>query len=451
MSLLISNVLVDNQRCDITIVGSHITSIVTAKSDSRRGHTASAEHEETCDCSGEPEKPVEQPQEVIDGTSLAAFPGLVNGHTHAAMSLFRGFGDDLPLETWLNDKIWPNEKHLDEDIVYWGSRLACLEMIKSGTTCFNDMYFLQQQTAQAAADSGMRAVLSLTGMDFFDPAQAETLKRRCRDWEKDLTPCTLSAANQEAMLRYALSPHAIYTVSGDTLKWLKAFADEHQLLLHIHLAETQTEVDNSIKQNGVRPVTYLQKLGLLSPHTIVAHGLWLDDDEVKMLGDSGTCVVHNPNSNLKLASGSQFRYNELRDAGANVAIGTDGCSSSNNLDLIEAAKTMSLLQKGWRRDPLALPARETLQVVTRGGARALNLNGGELKEGRLADLFLVNLDNLAFVPNNDTVSNLIYAAHGDCIDTTIINGRIVMRHRQVTDERRIIQEARRVARRLIHD
>lgn len=444
MSILISNVLVDNQRCDIAIEGSHIASMRAAH---HGGLPAPALQEGAPAQAGAAGRSLQ----VIDGTALAAFPGLVNGHTHAAMSLFRGFGDDLPLETWLRDKIWPNERHLDDDIVYWGSRLACLEMIKSGTTCFNDMYFLQEQTARAAADSGMRAVLSLTGMDFFDPAQAEALKQRCRDWEKALTPDSLSAANQESMLRYAVAPHAIYTVSGTTLQWLKAFANEHRLLLHIHLAETQTEVNNCLRQNGKRPVAYLQELGLLSPHTIVAHGLWLDDDDVKMLGDSGASVVHNPNSNLKLASGCQFRYNELRDAGANVALGTDGCSSSNNLDLIEATKTMSLLQKGWRRDPVAMPAREALRIATRGGAQALNINGGELKEGRVADLFLVNLDNLAFVPDNDTVSNLIYAAHGDCVDTTIINGRIVMRHRQVPDEQRIIQEARRAARRLIHD
>lgn len=423
MSILITNVLANHQRCNIRIHGCHIAAVEPY----RQGQTA------------------DEADDVIDGTMLAAFPGLVNCHTHAAMSLFRGYGDDLPLETWLGEKIWPGEKHLNEDIVYWGSRLACLEMIKSGTTCFNDMYFFQHQTALAAQDSGIRATLSLTGMDFFDPAQAETLKQRCRDWEKELTPPTLSAATQESMLRYAMAPHAIYTVSAPTLQWLKAFADEHRLLLHIHLAETQTEVRNSISQNGLRPVSYLQKLGLLGPRTIVAHGLWLDDEDVKMLGDSGTCVVHNPNSNLKLASGYRFRYNDLRNAGTNVALGTDGCSSSNNLDMVEAAKVMSLLQKGWQGDPVALPADEALQVATKNGAKALNLNAGEIAPGRLADLFLASLDNPAFTPCHNAVSNLIYAAHPDAIDTVIINGQVVMRHRKVKDEEETIREARRCA------
>lgn len=411
---------------DISIEGSHIVSITP------------------CDVKNPKADDI-----IIDGTNKAAFPGLINCHTHAAMSLFRGFGDDLPLEEWLNDKIWPSEKNLDEEIVYWGSRLACLEMIKSGTTCFNDMYFFQQQTAQAVKDSGIRAVLALTGMDFFDKEQAGTLKQRCHDFEKVLTQDNRSASNRECQIRYAVAPHAIYTVSASTLQWLKAFADEHELLLHIHLAETQTEVNNSIQANGLRPVQYLRRLGLLDSHTIIAHGVWLDDDEIKILGDTDTKVVHNPNSNLKLASGYRFRYNELRDAGVTVAIGTDGCSSSNNLDLIEATKTMSLLQKGWRQDPLAMPATEALTVATQNGAATLNLNAGKLEVGRLADLFLVDLNNLAFVPNNSTVSNLIYAAHGDSVDTTIINGNIVMQGRKVIDEEKIISEARRVVKRLI--
>lgn len=428
MSLFIHNVLVDDKAVDITIDGSHILSIAPCPNPchlpSRHG-------------------------EVLDGTGMAAFPGLVNCHTHAAMSLFRGFGDDLPLQEWLHNKIWPNEKHLDDDIVYWGSRLACLEMIKSGTTCFNDMYFFQQATARAVSDSGMRAVLALTGMDFFNEAQAEQLKQRCQDWEHVLTPDCRSASCREGSLRYALAPHAIYTVSGPTLQWLKAFADEHELLLHIHLSETETEVNDCIKAHGLRPVAYLRQLGLLAPTTILAHALWIDDEEIKMIADSQTKVVHNPNSNLKLASGFRFRYNELRNAGVTVALGTDGCSSSNNLDMMEAAKTMSLLQKGWRGDPTALPADEALQVATRNGATALNLNAGMLQAGMLADLFLVDLNNTAFVPNHHSVSNLIYAAHGDCVDTTIINGQMAMRHRRVPQEEEIVREARRAARRLI--
>ncbi len=439
MSIIIKEVLVNQETVDIVIEGNRISAIGPhAARQSNLGVNA----EKTANGS-------HVAHTVIDGHGKAAFPGMVNCHTHAAMSLFRGYGDDLPLQQWLGEKIWPNEKNLDDEIVYWGSRLACLEMIKSGTTCFNDMYFFQEATAQAAKDCGMRAVLSLTGMDFFDSDQASALKQRCREWEKQLLPDTLSASCHEGMLRYALAPHAIYTVSGDTLRWLKAFADEHSLLLHIHLSETRHEVEDCIRTHGLRPVQYLQQLGLLSPTTIVAHGLWLDDEEIKLLAAHGVKVVHNPNSNLKLASGHQFKYQELRDTGVTIALGTDGCSSSNNLDMIEAAKTMSLLQKGWREEPTALPAEEALQVASANGADTLNLNAGRLQAGCLADLYLVDLNHLSFVPNNNTVSNLIYAAHGDCVETTIIDGRIVMQARHVEGEDEIIREARRVAKRLI--
>ncbi len=439
MSIIIKEVLVNQETVDIVVEGNRIAAI---------GPQAAQQHIAGTAAAGETGNNT-TPHTVIDGRGKAAFAGLVNCHTHAAMSLFRGYGDDLPLQQWLSEKIWPNEKNLDDEIVYWGSRLSCLEMIKSGTTCFNDMYFFQDATARAAKDCGLRAVLSLTGMDFFDTAQAAALKQRCHEWEKQLSADTLSAACREGMLRYALAPHAIYTVSGDTLRWLKAFADEHSLLLHIHLSETRREVEDCVCEHGLRPVHYLHRLGLLSPTTIVAHGLWLDDEEIKLLAESGVKVVHNPNSNLKLASGHRFKYQELRDAGVTVALGTDGCSSSNNLDMIEAAKTMSLLQKGWREEPTAMPAAEALQVATSNGADTLNLDAGRLQAGRLADLFLVNLDHLAFVPNNHTVSNLIYAAHGDCVETTIVDGHIVMQAGRVEGEEEIVREARRVVKRLI--
>ncbi|MDY5969493.1 MAG: amidohydrolase [Bacteroidales bacterium] len=415
--MVIANILLDGQQKDILVEGNRIKDI-------------------------RPSLSAEPPR-------YAAFPGLINCHTHAAMTLLRGYGDDMPLENWLKDKIWPAEKHLDDETIYWGSRLACLEMIKSGTTCFNDMYFFQDATARAAQDSGLRAVLSLTGMDFYDPHQAEELKRRCLEWEKKIVPERRSATQSEGMLRFALAPHAIYTVSPSTLQWMKAFADEHEMLFHLHLAETQTEVDNCMLANGVSPVRYLHQLGLLSPATILAHGLWLTPDDIDLLGSSGAKVVHNPNSNLKLASGYRFLYNELCAAGVTVSLGTDGASSSNNLDLLEATKTMSLLQKGWRGDPQALPADEALRVATHNGAETLNLNAGELAPGRLADIILADLNNPAFTPCHNAVSNLVYSAHPDAIDTVIINGKIVMLHRIVKDEELIVNEARRCAQKLV--
>jgi 5-methylthioadenosine/S-adenosylhomocysteine deaminase len=422
-NIAIQNVLVDGERRDIVICGNRIESVTPAGKNTEKTLDG-------CD--------------IIDGSRLAAFPSLTNMHTHAAMSLFRGYGDDLPLEQWLQEKIWPNEQNLDAEIVYWGSRLACLEMIKSGTTCFNDMYFYQFETARAARKMGIRATVALTFFDQFDPRKAEQVKIDCRNFEKDI-----AREPSSDLIGYAIAPHAVYTVSGASLNWAADFAREHGFPCHIHAAESPTECNNSAKDFGATPVRYLESLGVLAENTIVAHGVWLDDEEVRMLGEHRCTVVHNPNSNLKLASGHAFRYNELRDAGANVCLGTDGCSSSNNLDIIEAMKVMSLLQKGWRLDPTALPTKEVLQVASRNGFAALGIDAGEIAPRRLADIMLVDLDNIAFVPDNNTTSNLVYASHGDCVDTVICNGRVVMRHRHVDGEQEIIDNARRVVHKLI--
>lgn len=419
--ILIHNVSLNGIASDILIEGARIASVTPTG-------TTSPYHDIT-----------------IDGTGKAAFPGLVNCHTHAAMSLFRGYGDDLPLQKWLTTKIWPNEAHLDEDIIYWGTRLACLEMIKSGTTCFNDMYFFPRQVARAVLDSGLRAVVGTTtignDMDAIRSAHASL--------ERDILDFQSPSPEGDTPISFAVAPHAIYTVGPDTLQWIHHFALEHDLLYHIHVSETLTEVDDAKRLYGLSPVQHLAKLGVLSSTTIAAHCVWLSPDDIRLLGQHDVRIVHNPNSNLKLGSGHEFKYKELSNAGSIVTLGTDGCSSSNNLDMIEAAKVASLLQKGWRRDTTILPVSETFQMASLNGARALRIDAGEIAPGRLADLFLVNLDNLAFVPNNDTLSNLIYAAHGDCVDTLICGGRILMRHRQVADEQEIIRQARRVVQRLI--
>lgn len=432
MNINISNILHNNQRVDIEIRGTRITSIKPTQD-------ASKVEVNCCYCSNK-----ESDIKHIDGTNKAIFPTFVNAHAHSAMVLFRGYGDDLPLEQWLSEKIWPNEANLNPEIVYWGSRLACLEMIKSGTTCFNDMYFFLEETAKAAEEMGIRAVLSHTDFDHFDAKEASRVKHDYEAYGKQV-----EALPHSDLIQYGVAPHSVYTVSGPTLQWVADFAREHKMLYHIHAAETQAECANALRDLGATPVRYLNQLGVLAENTLVAHGLWLDDDEIKMLGEHHSTVVHNPNSNLKLASGNYFKYNELVKACATIALGTDGCASSNNLDMIEAAKVMSLLQKGVRLDPLALPAAEALQVATLGGAKALRIDAGEVAEGKLADLMLVDLDNCAFVPNNNTVSNLIYAAHGDCVDTVICNGRILMEHRQVPHEQEIINQARQVAKQLI--
>ncbi|MBO4751681.1 MAG: amidohydrolase [Bacteroidales bacterium] len=386
---------------------------------------------------------------VIDGSRRAVFPTFANMHTHAAMTLFRGYGDDHPLQEWLNEWIWPAERNLDDEIIYWGTRLACLEMIKSGTTLFNDMYFYPAAAMRAVKDSGIRAMIGFTGFDFFNKETAEKMKKDIAEWWSAISK-QCSADNCQIIL--VVAPHAPYTVSGETLVWLADFAAERGLHYHIHMSETESEVAESLKQYGQRPYTRLEKLGVLErcgKRFIGAHSLHLDDEEIRLIGQHHASVVHNPNSNLKLGSGYRFMYNELRDAGANVTLGTDGCSSSNNLDMLEATKTMALLQKGWRGDPTAMPAGEALKVASSNGFGAAGVNAGKIEVGAKADLLLVDIDNIGFIPDNDTLSNYIYAAHSEAIDTVLCAGNIVMQKREVKDEKLIKDEARRVVKNLI--
>lgn len=417
MSIVIKNVLLNDRRTDILIEGNKITSV---------SNNIKTEGIET----------------IIDGSSKAAFPGLVNVHTHAAMTFFRGYGDDLPLEEWLNTKIWPNEKNLTDEIVYWGTKLACLEMIKTGTTTFNDMYFRFKESARATDEMGIRGVFPQLMFDGLDPVQAKKVQSRisAKDFE----------GNYSSRIMFSIAPHAIYTVSGGSYKWAMDFAKDHNIIVHTHLAETQTEYQNSIKNFGMSPIRYLNSLGVLRHNLVIAHCLWLDEDEIKMLADNDVKVVHNPNSNLKLASGHRFLYNEMNDKGICIGLGTDGCSSSNNLDMIEAMKMMSLLQKGWRLDPTALPAEETIKVATENGARALNINTGKIEVGKLADIFLVNINTTAFTPfNNNTASNLVYAANGNNVDTVICDGKVIMKNRKVTGEEEILQKVNELVGKLI--
>jgi 5-methylthioadenosine/S-adenosylhomocysteine deaminase len=366
----------------------------------------------------------------------------MNMHTHAAMTLFRGYGDDMPLMQWLEKKIWPNEAKLTYDDVYWGAKLACVEMIHSGTTTFFDMYHKLDATAQAVEEMGLRAVLSEACFDHFKPELAERSKQNIiKRFSKN------SLYNER--IRYALGPHAIYTVSGELLRWSSDFAKDNDILVHLHLAETEFEVKQCIERFGMTPVRYLQKIGILSPRLILAHALYVDDEEINILADNGVKVVHNPASNMKLASGYQFKYKEMRDAGITVAIGTDGCSSSNNLDMIEAMKLASLLGKAWRKDPEALTCDEMFYSATEAGADVIGTNSGRIEEGRLADLCLIDLNIPAFTPNFNFISNLVFAANGSCVDTVICDGQIIMRNKKIPGEDEIMEQAARSAYELI--
>lgn len=374
----------------------------------------------------------------ISGKGKVALPTLINGHTHAAMTLFRGYADDMPLQSWLSSKIWPLEAKLTEEDVYWGTKLACVEMIKSGTVLFNDMYWHLAGTARAVEEMGIRAVISAPWIDFFDPQKAKAQQIFvCEQYEKAKTYC--------ARIQFALGPHAIYTVSSQSLQWIYEFAHDKKLPIHIHLAETAQEVNDCLKQHRLRPVAYLKSLGVLDPSVIAAHGVWLEDAELDILQEYGVNLVYNPISNLKLAVGSLFRYPEIRKKQIPVCIGTDGCASNNNLDMLETLKFASLLQKWKYNDPTILPCQEAWELATQESYRIFRLDGGTLAEGKLADIMLVKLDEPQMTPCFNVISNLVYAIHGQVVDTVICDGKLLMQNRTIPGEQEILTKVTAVA------
>ena len=374
--------------------------------------------------------------EVVDCSGKALMPGLVNMHTHAGMSLMRGVGEDIPFHEWL-DRIWVLEEGLDEEYVYHATKVACLEMIKTGTTTFNDQYWYMPMAYKAASEMGIRAALSYVVCDRNDPEESERQKDQCVQMYEE-------SKAWSGMITFMISIHAIYSVSEPMILWAVEFARERGLKLHIHISETEKEVQDCMREHeGMSPVEYLDSLGVLGPDVIAAHTLWLSDKDVEILGKRGVTCVHNVNSNLKLASGYRFRYNELRDAGANVCLGTDGCASSNNLDMLETMKTSAMIQKAWRNDPSAMPIDELISMVTSNAAKALGLNAGRIEEGAVADLIIVDTDNYNFMSPGSFEANLIYSAHSDCISSAICNGRFVMKDRVVPGEKEILDEARK--------
>jgi 5-methylthioadenosine/S-adenosylhomocysteine deaminase len=384
---------------------------------------------------------VDAPAEVIiDGVGKAILPSFHNAHTHAAMTLLRGYADDMDLHTWLSGHIWPFEARLTEDDIYWGAKLACLEMIKSGTTFFADMYWHWKGTARAVEEMGLRAALSAAFFDFEDPARAEVMKRQVMDLHETSRDCS-------GRIQFILGPHAIYTVSADSLRWLGDYAARNGLLVHTHLSETRKEVDDCLVKTGRRPVHYLHELGLLAPNLILAHAIWMDDSEMELLARHGVQVVHCPASNMKLGSG-QFPYAAMRAHGVGVALGTDGCSSNNNLDMVEEMKLASLLAKVTAMDPTVFPAQEALDAATLNGARMYGLEGGRIATGMLADCILIDLNHVRMVPGHNLISNLVYSANGSCVDTTICNGRVLMQGGRVPAEEEILAQAQATVRRL---
>ncbi|MGD8319843.1 MAG: amidohydrolase [Gemmatimonadota bacterium] len=394
---------------------------------------------------GHPAPPA-YPGRVIDARGLHAFPGLHNGHTHAAMTLFRGYGDDLPLMEWLRTRIWPAEALLTEEDVYHGTRLALVEMIRSGTTWFNDMYWHQPGVVRAVTELGLRAHVGAVFIDHGDPTGVEAGMQR--------EAVLQQVAERDALdprIRIALAPHAIYTVAEESLTWMARLAADHELMVHIHLSETREEVDQCVEAHGVRPAHYLERLGLLGPNLVIAHGVYLDPEEMALLAEHGVTVVTNPTANMKLATGGIFDHKAAHAAGLRVALGTDGAGSNNNLDMIEEMKMLALVQKHRAVDPTALSAHDALALATRAPAEPFRLDSGRLEAGAAADIILVDLSHPSTQPVHDPVSALVYAGNGRAVHTTICAGRVLMHagRVEVADEEEIVAGAVEAARRLV--
>ena len=374
---------------------------------------------------------------VIDARRKAIIPALLNSHTHAAMTLFRGYGDDMKLHDWLNSKIWPLEAKLTEEDVYWGAKLACLEMIKSGTTFFNDMYWHWHGTVKAVLEMGLRACVAGVFIDLFDEDKAAQQIKRNQE-------LLIESKGLSDRIQFCLGPHAIYTVSERSLRWAKDFADEHQVLIHIHLSETEEEVKNCVAEHRLRPVEYLNKINFLGPNLVVAHALWLDDKELDILEDHDVKVVTNPCANLKLATGV-FPYSCVVNRGITIGLGTDGVASNNNFDLFEEMKFLALLEKSRTFDPTAAAAHDVFRSVTEYGSKIFSLNSGSIEEGKLADLILLDLSQSVLVPGHDLVSDLVYSANGSVVDSVICDGKILMSNRKVEGEEEIVEKAKEIA------
>ncbi|MCQ2149862.1 MAG: amidohydrolase [Bacteroidales bacterium] len=386
-SLLLKNVLFEGRETNILSEEGHFKCLDVAD-----GATASTE----MDCDG-----------------LAIVPALYNAHTHAAMSLVRGYADDMPLQEWLTEHIWPFESNLTREDIRRGSELALKEMKGTGSVMFNDMYFEIEQTIAEVEKSGMRALIGITVMDNHSLSQTRQKQQFIREW-KDPTG---------GRIKLAIAPHAIYTVSAERLRRCTEFARENDMKIHIHLAETKKEVQDCLAEHGMTPVRYLDSLGVLGPDVIAAHCVHVEKEEWDILARRGVTAVNCPCSNMKLGSG-RFPYEDAISSGVRIALGTDSSSSNNNLDLREEMKFAALLAKV-NGDPTLLPAKEVMKWAGADSASALGVDGGEIAEGKVADCILLDLGNIKMTPCHNLESNWVYAADSSCIKAVICNGKII--------------------------
>lgn len=409
MSILIKNTYLDGKITDVYIEGNLISQIgenIEIKAD-----------------------------EIINGTNKAILPGLMNGHSHSPMVLLRGYGDDLNLYDWLNKYIWPIEAKMTGEDIFWGSKMACLEMIKNGTTFFADMYWKCEATAAAVAEMGLRVIVSESKADAMsNPISPDVFYKRLEDKYANIK------ALKNDRIRFMVGPHAIYSTTIEDLKVVKEFSERYDSLVHIHVSETKKEVEDAVRKKGARPVQYLENLGLVNDKLIAAHCVWLDETEAKIMAKNNAGIIHCPTSNSKLSAGA-FNYKMLKETGVKkIGIGTDGACSNNSLDMFSELKTAALIAKLSSMEPTTFNVNELWSCVNKNQAEIYRLNCGEIKEGNLADLILVDLENVLMQPQHNMLSNLIYSANGSVVDTTICNGKVLMKNKIVEGEEQIIQE-----------
>lgn len=386
---------------------------------------------------GKEEPLMEEGVQIVDGNQLLFMPGLVNTHGHAAMSLLRGYGDDLALQVWLQEKMWPMEEKFTGEDVYWGTSLSVLEMLKGGTTTFLDMYDHMDRVAEVVELSGIRAVLmrgviGLCSEEVQNQKLAEAIAF-ARNWH----------GKADGRITTMMSPHAPYTCPPDFFVKFVQAAHDLDLPMHTHMSETKREVEQNAADYGLRPVAHLEKLGMFTRPSLIAHGVHLNDEEIELLAKYNVGVSHNPGSNLKLASGVA-RVTDLLTAGVKVSLGTDGAASNNNLDMFEEMRLAALIHKGISGDPTAVPAPVALQMATEYGAESIFLNNvGRLAVGMKADFIAIDIDQPHLLPHTDLLSHAVYSASAKDVEHVWVGGKQVVKHGQclTLDEEAIRRKA----------
>ena len=365
-------------------------------------------------------------KKIIDGKGKVAIPGLINTHGHLAMSLLRGYADDMSLEEWWMKHVYPVESKFGRKEVYWGSLLSMVEMIKSGTTCFADFYYYEDEAAKAAKEIGMKGILGCAILD------VPTFYYKTTDSAFKKTESVIKKFSNDPLVKIALAPHMFQTTSIETYIRSKKMAQEYNLLLFTHASETKQENDFSLKKYKQNPIEVLAKNNILDEKTILAHCCWLDKKGIKTLANSGASISHCPVSNMKLASGI-MPLQEMLESRINISLGTDGVCSNNNLDMLEEMKITALLHKISKLDPSIADAQTVLDMATINGAKAFGLEEeiGSLEKAKKADIVLLDFEKSHLVPKHNLISHLVYSANGSDVDTVLINGKIIMKDRKI--------------------